>query len=129
MMINHRKNWLIALLAVAVAAVLPAAGATAKSASGLTSFHGKVASVSTAAKTFRLQRANGSTLTFKVTNATVFQRLGGTLSALRAGRAIEVKGKRVNGGWVASKVEPDTNPGDDNGGSGGGGADDGPNHT
>src|SRR6476659_5880729 len=108
MMINHRKNWLVALLAVAVAAVLPVAGAGAKSGgddNGLRSFHGTVTSVSTTAKTFQIRRAGGGTLTFRVTGTTVFQRLGGRLGALREGRAIEVKGKRVDGRWVARKVE------------------------
>jgi hypothetical protein len=127
MMINHRKNWLVALLAVTAVAVIPA-GATAKSSSGLTSFHGKVTSVSTSANTFRIKRSNGTSLTFRVTSATSFQRLGGRLSALRSGRAIEVKGRKLDGRWTATKVEPDTNPGDDNGGGSGGGTDDGPNH-
>jgi hypothetical protein len=124
MMINHRKNWLVALLAVAVAAVLPVAGAGAKSGGSkerLRSFHGTVTSVSTAGKTFQIRRAGGGTLTFRVTRTTVFQRLGGRLGALREGRAIEVKGKRVDGRWVARKVEPDADHHR-------GGADDGPNH-
>jgi hypothetical protein len=129
MMINHRKNWLVALLAVAVAAVLPVAGAGAKSSTnnGLKSFHGTVASVSTADKTFQIRRAGGGTLTFRVTSTTVFQRLGGRLGALRTGRAIEVKGKRVDGRWVARKIEPN-DAADDRNDDHGGGADDGANH-
>jgi hypothetical protein len=132
MMINHRKNRLVALLAVAVAAVLPVAGAGAKSGSdnnGLRSFHGTVTSVSETAKTFQIRRAGGGTLTFRVTSTTVFQRLGGRLGALREGRAIEVKGKRVDGRWVARKVEPDADrAGDDDNGGDRGGADDGADH-
>jgi Domain of unknown function (DUF5666) len=115
MTINHRRNVLVALVAVAVAAILPAAAATGKSSSGLTSFHGKVTSVSTAGKTFRIKRFNGTSLTFRVTSTTVFERLGGRLSALRTGHAIEVKGKRIDGRWVARKVEPDDDARDDHG--------------
>lgn len=129
-------------LGVAVAGGVPA-GATVpvKSSSSLTSFHGTVTSVSTANRTFKLRRANGTTRTFRVTSATVYERVGGGLSALR-NRAVEVKGKQVDGRWVARKVERDDDAsgddhgGDDNGGgsgsgsggSGRGGADDGPNH-
>jgi uncharacterized membrane protein YgcG len=134
-------------LAVAVAGGAPAGATTpVKSSSSLTSFHGTVTSVSTANRTFKLRRANGTTRTFRVTSATVYERLSG-LSSLRS-RAVEVKGKRVDGRWVARKIEPDDdasgddNSGDDNGGSGSGsggsggsgggsgrgGADDGPNH-
>jgi hypothetical protein len=128
-------------LAVAAAGGAPA-GATVpvKSSSSLTSFHGTVTSVSTANRTFKLRRANGTTRTFRVTSATVYERLSGGLSSLRD-RAVEVKGKRVDGRWVARKIEPDNDSGDDNGGdrggddngggsggSGRGGADDGPDH-
>lgn len=116
-------------LAVAVAGGVPA-GATVplKSSSSLTSFHGKVTSVSTADRTFRLRSASGTVRTFRVTTATVYERLGG-LSSLRS-KAIEVKGKRVDGRWVARKIEPDDDRsgGDDRGGTRGGGSDDGPNH-
>jgi hypothetical protein len=131
MMINHRKNWLVALLAVAVAAVLPVAGAGAKSGSsnnGLKSFHGTVSSVSTANKTFQIRRSGAGTLTFRVTSTTVFQRLGGRLGALREGRAIEVKGKRVDGRWVARKIEPDDDGASHDAGDDRGGADDGARH-
>jgi hypothetical protein len=128
----------VAAAAAVAVAMAPGAGAVSSSSSsssaGLTSFHGTVTSVSTAGKTFRIKRASGSTLTFRVTSATVFERLGGGLSSLR-GKAVEVKGRKLNGRWTARKVEPGT-AGDDNGGGsgggggggGGGGADDGPNH-
>jgi|1186.fasta_scaffold193142_2 hypothetical protein len=123
---KHRNGWLLALLAVAAVAVIPA-GATAKSSTGLTSFHGTVASASTATKTLRITRPNGSTFTFRITTATVFERLGGGLGALRKGRSIEVKARKADGRWTARKVEPaeaEHAAGDDNGG----GADDGANH-
>ena len=108
--------------AVTAAALAAAPGpAIAKSSDGLTSFHGTVSSVSKSAKTFRIKRANGTSLTFRVTSATVFQRI--SFSGLSKGRAIEVKAKKVDGRWSARKVEPNT-PGDDSGG----GNDDGPNH-
>lgn len=119
-------------LAVAVAGVPAGAAVPVKSSSSLTSFHGTVTSVSTANRTFRLRRANGTTRTWRVTSATVYERLSG-LSSLR-GKAIEVKGRVVDGRWVARKIEPDDDrSGDDDGGSSGsgggrGGADDGANH-
>jgi len=110
--------------AFAAAALTAAPGpATAKSSAGLTSFHGTVSSVSKSAKTFRLARANGTSLTFRVTSATVFQRI--SFAGLSKGRSIEVKAKKVDGRWSARKVEPGTAGDDDNGG---GGNDDGPDH-
>jgi hypothetical protein len=137
MSIKLRRTSMLAPVAAAAALAVgmaPGAGATtassSSSSSGLTSFHGTVTSVSTANRTFRIRRGSGSSLTFRVTSATVYERLSGGLSSLR-GKAIEVKGRKVNGRWTARKIEPDSNrAGDDNGGddNGGGGADDGPNH-
>jgi hypothetical protein len=116
-----------------------AATVPVKSSSTLKSFHGTVTSVSTANRTFRLRRASGATLTFRVNGATVYERVGG-LSSLR-GKAVEVKGRRADGRWTARKVELEDDAsgggsddganhdaGDDHGGSRGGGSDDGPNH-
>jgi hypothetical protein len=141
---NHHKSWLVGMLAAGVAVIAPVAGAGAKSGAssnhGLRSFHGRVASVSTADKTFQIRRAGGGTLTFRVTSTTVFQRLGGRLAALRENRAIEVKAKRVDGRWIARKVERDDAAADDRGddgaghdvgddhGGAGSGADDGAGH-
>jgi hypothetical protein len=126
----------VAVAAAGVAVPLTAGAGAAtvpvKSSSSLTSFHGTVTSVSTANRTFRLKRFSGATLTFRVTSATVYERLRG-LSSLR-GKAVEVKGRRADGHWTARKIEPDDDganhdAGDDHGGDhGGGGSDDGPNH-
>jgi hypothetical protein len=121
-----------AALAIAIApgaGASPAATSSSSSSTALKSFHGTVTSVSTSGRTFRIRRTSGTSLTFRVTSATVYERLSGGLSSLR-GKAIEVKGRQVDGRWTARKIEPDDNDaGDDNGGgSGGGGADDGPNH-
>src|SRR3954453_732678 len=102
---KHRNGWLLALLAVAAVAVIPA-GATAQSGTGRTGLHGTVASASTATKTLRITRPNGSTFTFRITTATVFERLGGGLGALRKGRSIEVKARKADGLWTARKGEP-----------------------
>lgn len=129
------KTWMatgtatVAVAAAGVAVPLSAGAAAAptKSSSSLTSFHGTVTSVSTANRTFRLKRSSGTTLTFRVTSATVFERLGG-LSSLR-GKAVEVKGRRANGRWTARKVEPnDDGANHDAGDDHGGGNDDGANH-
>jgi hypothetical protein len=133
-------RWMPALAATAALAAVPTVNAGAASGSGsgtsstaaLKNFHGTVASVSTAARTLRITRPNGTTLTFRITASTTFERLGGGLSALRQGRSIEVKARRSDGRWVARKVEPataehatgdDRRAGDDHG-SGGHGSDD-----
>jgi hypothetical protein len=116
-----------------------AATVPAKSSAKLRSFHGTVTSVSTSDRTFRLRRASGGTLTFRVNGATVYERVGG-LSSLR-GKAVEVKGRRADGRWTARKVELEDgddrggsddganhDAGDDHGGSRSGGSDDGANH-
>jgi hypothetical protein len=127
---TNKLGWLTATVAAGAVAVLPAAGAgvagAKTSTAGLTNFHGTVLSTSTGAtgKTLRIKRPSGTTLTFRVTTATKFERLGGGLSALRAGRSIEVKAKRIDGRWTARQVEPaalEHAGGDDHGG---GGADD-----
>jgi hypothetical protein len=137
MKMMRMKTWVAAggaTIAVAAAAVVVplSAGASAptKSSSSLTSFHGTVTSVSTTNRTFRLKRAGGATLTFRVTSATVYERLRG-LSSLR-GKAVEVKGRRTDGHWTARKVERDDDganhdAGDDHGGDRGG-SDDGAGH-
>jgi hypothetical protein len=104
-----------AFTAAALAAV--PGPAVAKSSDGLRSFHGTVTSVSKSAKTFRVKRTNGTSLTFRVTSATVFERISGGFSGLSKGRAIEVKAKNVDGRWSARKIEPDTDgdDGDDRG--------------
>jgi Domain of unknown function (DUF5666) len=134
----------VATLATVAAVAVPVSGAGASSAplrssSSLTSFHGTVTSVATGARTFRLRSANGTVRTFRVTSATVYERLSGGLSSLR-GKAVEVKGRKADGRWTARKVEPDDDgaehdAGDDHGGdrggsggSGGGGSDDGASH-
>jgi len=123
-MTKHLKTIVVAASASAVALV-PAAGAGAKSTStaGLTNFHGTVVTASTATKTLRIKRPSGTTLTFRVTSATKFERLGGGLGALRAGRSIEVKARKIDGRWTARAVEPaelEHPGGDDNGGGSGG---------
>jgi hypothetical protein len=118
----------VAAAAALAVAMAPGAGASSpvatSSASTLTSFHGTVTSVSTANRTFRIRRSGGTSLTFRVTSATVYERLSGGLSSLR-GKAIEVKGRESDGRWTARKIEPDNDAGDDHGG---GGSDDGANH-
>jgi Domain of unknown function (DUF5666) len=122
-----RKSSMVLPAAIAALALLPGAGpATAKSSSaGLTNFHGTVSAVSStsASRTLKLKRASGTTLTFRITASTEFERLSG-LSALTKGKSIEVKARRVDGRWVARQIEPSTGSDDDGGGSGGGGSDD-----
>lgn len=117
----------VAAAGVAVPLSAGAAEAPTKSSASLTSFHGTVTSVSASNRTFRLKRSNGATLTFRVTRATVFERLSG-LSSLR-GKTVEVKGRRIDGRWTARKIEPDADGANhDAGDDHGGGNDDGANH-
>ena len=120
---TRMSSTLASAAAIAALALIPGPGtAAAKSSDGLTSFHGTVTTVSKANKTFRIKRASGTSLTFRVTSATSFQRISGGFSGLSRGRAIEVKAKKVDGRWSARKVEPGT-AGDDDSGN-----DDGPIH-
>jgi hypothetical protein len=114
-MSKKRMSSLFVGAAVAVLAVVPG---PSSAATALTNFHGTVSTVSAAQKTFKIKRANGASLTFTVTSSTVFERVGGGLAALRRGKAVEVKAKRVDGRWVARKVEPGGAAGDDHGGHG-----------
>jgi hypothetical protein len=111
----------------ALALLGPVATAGAKTTTpGLTTFHGTVVTASAPAGTLKIKRPSGTTMTFRVTSATVFERLGGRLGALRAGRSIEVKGRKAGGRWTARKVEPaaaEHPGGDDDHGSGGHGSD------
>jgi hypothetical protein len=76
-------------------------------------FEGRVTSVNPERQTFRIRRASGARVRFKVTSATRFERIAG-FSALRRGLAVEVTSRRTDGGWVARKVEPHgTDRGDD----------------
>ncbi|WCB92109.1 hypothetical protein DSM104299_00794 [Baekduia alba] len=126
--LTKHLNKIVVTGAVAAIAVVPAAGAGAKSSSsaGLTNFHGTVVSASSASKSLKIKRPSGTTLTFRVTSTTKFERLGGGLGALRAGRSIEVKARKVDGRWTARAVEPAAaeHPNGDDDSSGGGGSDD-----
>jgi hypothetical protein len=114
------KRMLLAPAAIAALTIAPGASpAAAASSTGLTSFHGTVSSVSKSDRTFRIKRTNGTSLTFRVTTATVFQRI--SFAGLTKGRSIEVKARKINGRWTARKVEPGT--ADDHAG-GGHGSDD-----
>jgi hypothetical protein len=115
-MSKKRMSSLFVGAAIAVLAVVP--GTSSAATVTATNFHGTVSSVSAAQKTFKIKRANGTSLTFTVTSSTVFERVDGGLSGLRRGRAVEVKAKRVDGRWVARKVEPGGAAGDDHGGHG-----------
>jgi hypothetical protein len=113
-----------ALLAGAIALVIAALGAgvssagTVKSVPGLHSFHGTVSAVSTKNKALRIKRTGRSSVRFVVTSSTTYEHVSG-LSALHRGDAVEVKARKVNGTWVARKVEgPENEPGDDHGNDG-----------
>jgi hypothetical protein len=114
------KRMLLAPAVIAAVAMGPGPSpATAAPSNGLTSFHGTVSTVSESARTFRIKRSNGASLTFRVTSATVFQRI--SFGGLTNGKTIEVKARKVDGRWTARKVEPGTA---DDHGSGGHGSDD-----
>jgi hypothetical protein len=110
-----------ALLAGAIALLIAAVGAgvsSAKSTPGLHSFHGKVSAVSTKNKALRISRTGRSSVRFKVTSSTTYEHVSG-LSSLHRGDAVEVKARKVDGAWVARKIEgPQNEAGDDKGGHG-----------
>jgi hypothetical protein len=89
----------------AVLAVSLALAATAGAATKLREFEGKVTSVDAAAKTFRLKDHERGTFTIEVTRKTRFEDLAG-FSALEPGlKRVEAKVKRVDGAWIARKIE------------------------
>ncbi len=121
----------VAVVAALVAslALTSVAGAGARNGA-LREFEGKVVSVDAAAKTFRLEDHHRGVKTIQVSGRTRFEDLAG-FSALRPGlRRVEAKVKRVDGAWVARKVElsgrdddDDRAGDDDNGGDRHGGDD------
>jgi hypothetical protein len=124
---DHIKTKVLGTTA-ALALLAPAMAGAKTTTPGLTTFHGTVVTASSSAGTVKIKRPTGTTMTFRVTSATTFERLGGRLGALRAGRSIEITARKVNGRWTARKVEPaaaEHQGGDDHGGdSGGHGSDD-----
>jgi hypothetical protein len=119
----------VAMLVTGLAIVTTAGASHGNHA--LRHFEGKVVSVDAAAQTFRLKDHERGTATFEVTDDTRFEGLSG-FSALTEGlKRVEVKAKRVDGAWVARKVERSARrghhagrTGDDNAGGGRHGADD-----
>jgi hypothetical protein len=122
------------MLAVVAALALSLGLTSVAGAATFREFEGKVVSVDRDAKTFRLKDHDGrGTATIKVTSNTRFEDLAG-FSALKAGlKRVEAKVKRVDGAWVARKIElsgrDDDRADDDRGGDrhgGRGGDDDAP---
>jgi hypothetical protein len=88
------------------ATALPAPALADDHHNGRTSFEGRVLSVDTAARTFRLRDHERGTVMIKVTRATKFEGFSGFSAALHPGRRLEVKTRRVNGHQlVATKIE------------------------
>jgi hypothetical protein len=113
----------LALTLLAAAAVGTASAATVRHVEG------RVVSVDRGASTFKLRDSERGTFTIRVTSSTKFRRI--SFSSLRAGRTVEATIRRANGGWQATKVEPNAGrhageSGDDRGR--GRGSDDGAGH-
>jgi hypothetical protein len=94
----------LATMALAATA-LPASALSDDHHNGSTSFEGRVLSVNSTARTFRLRDRERGTVTIKVTRSTKFEGFSGFSTALHAGRNIDVKTRRVNGKLVATKIE------------------------
>jgi hypothetical protein len=116
---------LLALTMLSGALFLAIAATQAQAA--LRHIDGTVVSKNANARTFKVTTQGGSRLTIKVNGNTVFQRIAGKFSGLRAGMAIEVEAQSTSTGLLAKHVEPKESGGG-GGGGGGGGADDPPNH-
>ena len=119
-MTKNRATSAVIIGAIAALAIAVGPGTAAgKSKPGLRSFHGTVGVVAKADRAFRLRRSGRSTLRFSVNRSTAYERVSG-LAGLRRGLRIEVKARRVNGAWVARKIETeagDDDAGDDKGGN------------
>jgi len=136
-----RTTLTIATVTAALAGGITAgAGATATpttptKAAAVRHAEGRVTAINHSSRTFTVRDAERGRLTVKVTRATKFERV--TFASLRTGTVVDVRAKRVNGAWNATKVERggvgedhvggDDRGGDDHGGHGGG-HDDGPGH-
>jgi Domain of unknown function (DUF5666) len=106
-----RRGW----LAAGAATIAAAATLTAAQAASAIQFEGPVLSKNRDAKTFRMNPENHSNVTIKVNGGTTFQRIDG-FGGLHRGLDVEVRASRVDGHWVAAKIEKHT-------GGGGGGED------
>jgi hypothetical protein len=112
-------------------AASPASAATA-AAAATRHVEGRVTAIDRSARTFTVRDAERGTLKVRVTSSTEFERV--TFKALRTGTRVDVRAKRIGGGWNATKVERGTaaavnhDAGDDNGGGHGGGNDDSAGH-
>lgn len=114
------------LLAVLVLTGVALLGIAATANAALRHIDGTVVSKNANARTFKVTTQGGSRVTIRVNANTVFQRIAGNFSGLRAGMAIEVEAQTTNSGLLAKHVEPKESGG--GGGGHGGGADDPPNH-
>ena len=133
-----RTTLTIATITAALAgAVTAGAGATSTTAAPVKAAavrhaEGRVTAINRSARTFTVRDAERGRLTVKVTRTTKFERV--TFASLRTGAVVDVRAKRVNGAWSATKVErgevgEDHVGGDDGGGDDhGGGHDDGSGH-
>jgi hypothetical protein len=128
---RSRKSVASTLAVTVIAGALTFGVLATAAQAALRHFDGTVVSKNSAAKTFRITTQGGSKLTLKVNGNTVFERIAGGFSGLRAGLAIQVDAVQTQAGLVAKKVEPQSSGGGGGGGGGGhgGGSDDGPNHT
>ena len=102
-----RRTFFSAVLATMALAVtaLPAPALADDHHNGRTSFEGRVLSVDRSARAFRLRDHERGTVTIRVTDATRFEDFSGFSAALRPGRKLEVKARRVNGHLVATRIE------------------------
>jgi hypothetical protein len=104
------------------------------------SLDGRVVAIDATAKSFDLQvrrHHKRSTVTITVTDATVYKKLADGFDSIKVSYRIKAKVRRIDGAWVASKVErkrahhhADDNNRDDDGTADRGRSrnDDGPNH-
>ena len=110
-------------LLAGVAAIVLSVGAVFATTASAAQYEGTVVAKNAKKRTFSvMQDEGGGTFTFKVTNATKFQRIAG-FAAIKTGlKNIEVVARRAdNGALIATQVERSGKDG------GGGGNDDGPN--
>ena len=92
------------IAAAIIAAVGTVGGVATSGAATQRHFDATIISKSSATRTVKADVAHRGIMRFKVTSATVFERVTG-FSGIRSGQQLEVTAKRSGGRWVALRVE------------------------
>jgi Domain of unknown function (DUF5666) len=95
----------LTIMGAVVALLVALAMLTVAQAAAAKDFEGKVISKSSVEKTFRLNTGEGDgKFRFHTNGSTNYERISG-FGAIERGMRLDVRAKRANGHWLATKVE------------------------